>query len=167
VGEHSAESTATEETDLRARPRVRPASVADLPAVVALARRAAHGQRDESSFRASVGSATVRLDLLVLEEEGRERILGYLEHQLVLDELEIHDLAVDPDARGQGRARQLLGEVLAWAHRAGAGRAFLEVREGNAPARALYTHFGFWLIGRRRGYYQDPVEDALILGLEL
>jgi ribosomal-protein-alanine N-acetyltransferase len=66
-------------------------------------------------------------------------------------------------ARRAGLGRFLLETALARARRAGARLALLEVREGNLGARALYRASGFAEIGRRREYYTNPVEDALIL----
>jgi ribosomal-protein-alanine N-acetyltransferase len=86
---------------------------------------------------------------------------------LVLDELHIHTLAVDPVHRREGRGRMLLDGVLRDAVAQGARSATLEVRESNEPARRLYEQAGFTLTGRRPGYYEKPPEDALILSREL
>ena len=83
--------------------------------------------------------------------------------RLIVDELHVLDVAVAPDARRQGLARLLLGLALRAGARAGARVALLEVRAGNAAALALYASLGFRLAGRRRNYYRDPVEDALLL----
>jgi ribosomal-protein-alanine N-acetyltransferase len=83
--------------------------------------------------------------------------------RLVLDELHVLDLAVHPGWRRRGLARFLLGLALRQAAKAGAQVALLEVRAGNAPALALYAGLGFRPVGRRPGYYREPVEDALLL----
>ena len=103
-----------------------------------------------------------RLGLLV-----ERRVLGYCVLRRVAGELEIHNVAVAPEARRRGLARLLLGVVLARAARAGSERALLEVRAGNAPAQALYEGLGFREVGRRPGYYSQPADDALVLALEL
>jgi ribosomal-protein-alanine N-acetyltransferase len=81
----------------------------------------------------------------------------------VVDELHINSLAVDPDFRRRGIARQLLAFVIGAAIRDGAASATLEVRESNQAGRALYAGMGFAVEGVRRGYYDNPREDALVL----
>ena len=104
---------------------------------------------------------------LARDEYGRA--VGFCSFWRVLDELHINNLAVLPDLRRNGIASALLGHVLREGARLGAVRATLEVRRSNDPARLLYERFGFSIAGVRRGYYSNPVEDALILwrdGLE-
>jgi len=99
--------------------------------------------------------------VLVLESRGG--ILAYGAFRMVLDEMQVMNLAVRPKARRHGLGRILLGKALARARRAGARRVLLEVRAGNAAARALYTECGFVPLGERKQYYSDPLEDALVL----
>ena len=74
-------------------------------------------------------------------------------------EWELLNIAVDPAYRRRGVAWELLGELPA-------GRIFIEVRESNAAARSLYENRGFTLIGRRRGYYESPDEDGIVMTLQ-
>ena len=87
-----------------------------------------------------------------------EQIAGFLTYTETGD-LEILNLAVDPDHRRQGvagiLARKLLQRI--------AGPLFLEVRAGNRPALSLYKKLGFTETGQRRSYYRNPVEDAVIM----
>ena len=83
------------------------------------------------------------------------------------DEGEIADVAVAPSARRRGVARTLIERVAADLMREGVRSLYLEVRESNLAARALYGAMGFTQVGRRRGYYQLPSEDALLLRKEL
>ena len=99
----------------------------------------------------------------VLLARSRHAIVACCCIETVLDEVHIHNLAVHPDHRRQGLARLLLHVALALAHRHGATAAYLEVRESNRAARALYASLGFRATGRRRGYYAQPREDALLL----
>ena len=99
----------------------------------------------------------------VLVLEGRGRIVAHGAFRMVLDEMHVMNLAVHPDARRRGLGRFLLGIALARAVRAGARRVLLEVRAGNAAARALYTECGFVPLGQRKQYYVDPTDDALVL----
>lgn len=93
-------------------------------------------------------------------------IRAYGAFRLVLDEVLVMNVAVAPGQRRRGLGSWLLAFALARASRAGARRALLEVRAGNQEALALYASLGFREIGRRRDYYRDPAEDALVLGRE-
>jgi ribosomal-protein-alanine N-acetyltransferase len=94
-------------------------------------------------------------------------VAGFCASWIIFDELHINSLAIHPEWRGRGLASYLLTEVVAAARREGAMQATLEVRESNLPARRLYERFGFRRIAARRQYYTNPVEDALVLWLEL
>lgn len=96
-----------------------------------------------------------------------DAIVGFCAAWVVFDELHVNSLAILPEWRGRGLASGLLASVLDASRAEGARRATLEVRSSNAPARALYERFGFTQAGLRRGYYTNPVEDALILWLDL
>jgi ribosomal-protein-alanine N-acetyltransferase len=102
----------------------------------------------------------------VLVLEARTGILAYCATRVVLDELHVMNLAVHPRARRQGLGRALLEAALRRGGRAGARRTLLEVRAGNEAARALYAQSGFVVLARRREYYREPLEDALVLVLE-
>ena len=90
-------------------------------------------------------------------------VIGFCSFWRVLDELHINNLAVLPEYRRHGVASALLTRALAEGAALGARRATLEVRRSNDAARLLYERFGFTIAGVRRGYYTNPVEDALIL----
>jgi len=105
--------------------------------------------------------------VLVLEgprrPDGSGGLRAYCAFRLVLDELHVMNVAVAPRERRRGLARGLLRVVLRRAARAGARRALLELRVGNAGALALYESLGFRRLSLRRAYYREPVEDALVL----
>ena len=95
---------------------------------------------------------------------GVERpVAGYAGYWLVVDEAHIATLAVHPDWRRHGLGEQLLVALLHQARGLGAVLATLEVRLGNCAARHLYSKYGFEEVGRRKGYYRDNGEDALLL----
>jgi ribosomal-protein-alanine N-acetyltransferase len=94
-------------------------------------------------------------------------VVGYLCLWAVADEVHVTNFAVDPAWRGEGIGRLLLGTLLLHHRASGARRAFLEVRPGNVEARRLYQGLGFHEVGRRRGYYVDTGEDALLLEARL
>ena len=82
---------------------------------------------------------------------------------LIVDELHINTIAVEPAKRRAGLASKLMQQVLGEAARAGARRATLEVRASNQPARRLYATLGFVETGVRPNYYTQPEEDAIVL----
>lgn len=95
-----------------------------------------------------------------------ETLVAMASGWLVVDELHITLVAVDPDRRRQGLGRQVLQALLNHARRQGAAHATLEVASGNAAAVALYRGLGFQDAGLRRGYYRNG-DDALIQWLRL
>jgi ribosomal-protein-alanine N-acetyltransferase len=99
--------------------------------------------------------------LLVAELDGR--LAGYAVYWQVLDQGELGNVAVDPPWRRQGVARRLIAEVMERAAVRGVRELFLEVRPSNTGARQLYESFGFVRVGQRRNYYQEPVEDAVVM----
>lgn len=114
------------------------------------------------SFESFIDRAGITF--IVAEDPRRdESIVGYAVLIQAADEAEILNLAVAADSRGDGIGSSLLASLVETASRDGVRTLYLEVRESNAAARRLYERNGFAEVGRRRGYYQRPVEDALIL----
>ena len=107
------------------------------------------------------------LNYFVVAEADNDGILGYIGFSLVEDEIHIVTLATDPEARRRGIARALILDCLAKGKSKGASTVYLEVRESNAVAVRLYEGMGFRKVGRRRGYYAKPKEDALLYSLDL
>ena len=101
--------------------------------------------------------------IFLVAENTEPRVIGYVVVLKVIDESEILNIAVDPGDRGKSIGSALLDAAIEMASEAGAVETFLEVRESNAAARGLYESRGFTEIARRRGYYRNPVEDALVL----
>ena len=95
------------------------------------------------------------------------RVAGYLCLWEVADEVHITNVAVRPDLRRQGIARSLLRTVLDDARSRRFKMVVLEVRPSNQHAVSLYESFGFRVVGRRRGYYYDTGEDALVMEIAL
>lgn len=103
--------------------------------------------------------------ILVAELEGRTpaRLPGFSVFYYLGEEAELWSIAVAPRFRRRGVARSLLGEASRRLCSAGVRKLFLEVRGSNTPALELYHSVGFTLLARRRDYYSNPREDALVL----
>lgn len=94
------------------------------------------------------------------------RVVGYVGSQTVLDGSDMMNIAVAPDVRRRGIAQALVSNLIGRLKERNSRCLILEVRVSNLPAIALYEKMGFIQIGRRRNYYQNPKEDALILRKE-
>ena len=90
-------------------------------------------------------------------------VAGYIGSQSVQGEADMMNVAVHPDYRRKGIARQLVTELVAALAKKGVHSLALEVRASNAPAIALYEQLGFIQVGLRPNYYRNPKENALIL----
>ena len=99
--------------------------------------------------------------------DGAGGLCGVAVFQLAADEASLDSITLLPACRGKGGGRALLTHALAALKAEGAAFGFLEVRAGNAPAIGLYQALGFAVAGRRKGFYQDPPEDALVMNCAL
>ena len=138
---------------------VRRLSYADLPRVLAIERR---------SFPAPWSLAMFVLELskpsgICLGAGTGEGLAGYLVCSRYADVWHLMNVAVDPDRRREGIADEMIEALLATAGRD--GRYTLEVRVSNHAAIAMYERLGFRRAGRRRRYYGDNGEDAMIMWL--
>ena len=114
-------------------------------------------------------------DLSELEEIGVKlwvcveagQLAGLMAWREAAREAEILNVAVASALQRKGVGSELMGATLREAAAKGVGKVFLEVRESNAGAREFYMKLGFAETGRRRGYYRDPAEDALLFSLTL
>ena len=102
---------------------------------------------------------------LVGEEAGE--VLGYAGMHCAAGECYVDNVAVFPEARRQGVGRKLMEALLQAAAARGGEFLSLEVRPSNLEALALYRGLGFREVGRRRRFYDDPVEDGLLLTKDL
>lgn len=97
----------------------------------------------------------------------RGRLCGFIAARVQAGELHVNNIGVRTGERQRGVGRTLLGRALRIGARYGASAAILEVRAGNDAAQALYQSQGFVVVGRRRGYYREPREDALVMSRPL
>ena len=150
----------------RAPVLLRRASPADVDAIAAIERESFSDPWSRQAF-ADLADRATRSEVFFRVAEIDGTISGYLVGWFMGDEGELANVAVSPGARGRGVAAALLDELLAAAAARAVTAVYLEVRESNARARALYAARGFEAVGRRRGYYRRPVEDALVLRRQL
>jgi [ribosomal protein S18]-alanine N-acetyltransferase len=155
--------------------RVRVAGMADLPNVVEMERaiaEAPHWPEGEYAAIFRIGKdaqGMVKRCLLVAEAE--ERVLGFAVGKVIGTDVgeiaELESVVVAVEARRSGVGRELCEAVAAWSREQGASGLELEVRARSSGAIAMYAGLGFVVVGRRGAYYRDPVEDALLMRLEL
>jgi ribosomal-protein-alanine N-acetyltransferase len=110
--------------------------------------------------------------MLVARKKGSARpgdhsVIGFIVGRCLADEVHVNNMAVRPDFRRRGIGQELLKALLIWGEAKKASQAVLEVRAGNAAAQSLYRASGFEVVGRRRRYYKDPLEDALLMTISL
>lgn len=141
--------------------RLRPLRYDDLARIAEIEHASFSTPWKEETFRGLLRRSDT--DMVGAESEGR--LVGYAITWTVTDQAELGNVAVAPEARGAGIGRALVEAVVDRIRRRGAKECFLEVRESNATAQALYRSMGFEEVGRRRAYYAAPVEDALVMRL--
>lgn len=145
---------------------VRAATPADVERVSEIEKEAFSDPWSRSAFERLVADSDPRVFFDVACLPGGQ-VVGYVVGWFVMDEGEIANLAVAAGSRARGVGSMLLATAIAAARSREVGTIYLEVRDSNAAARALYASHGFQEIGRRRRYYRRPVEDALVLRLVL
>jgi [ribosomal protein S18]-alanine N-acetyltransferase len=139
------------------------ASPDDLDAVMRIEQESFTNPWTREMYEAELGNRGVAHCWLA-RDEGQP--VGFCSFWRILDELHINNLAVAPPRRREGIATTLLGHTLREGAKSGAKRATLEVRRSNTIAQRLYERHGFRIAAVRRGYYSNPVEDAIVLWTE-
>jgi ribosomal-protein-alanine N-acetyltransferase len=131
----------------------------DLPAVLDIEIASYTIPWSEATFRGLLR----RRDAVMIIAETKGSLIGYAAAWFVTDQGELGNVAVAAEWRCRGVGARLVEEVIAHACERGAREVFLEVRPSNPRAQRLYTRLGFREVGRRRNYYSDPAEDALVM----
>lgn len=131
-----------------------------LPALLAVENASFTCPWSEESFREAIASDTISVPVC-LDEDGN--LAGFACLMTVADEGELLNIATAPEFRRNGIAQCLLDRCFALCREKGTAVLYLEVRESNAPARALYRKNGFEEIGLRRNYYEKPRENAVLM----
>ena len=142
----------------------RPLTLQDLPAIMAIERRAY-----EFPWTAGIFSDCLRVGYTAWGLEEFATLRAYCITSIAAGEAHILNLCVDPSYQGLGLGGRLLGRMLDLARKRQVERVVLEVRPSNEQAMALYRRHGFSKIGERRGYYpaQGGREDAVVMSLRL
>jgi len=141
---------------------IRPATEIDLPAMIEIERNspsAAHWTSEQYQRLLELG--------VVLVAHAQDVLVGFICAGMIAPEWEIENVVVADQHRRQGIADALLKGLLEQATSRRGEVVRLEVRESNRPARGLYEKHGFSEKGRRRHYYQNPEEDAVVYELRL
>jgi [ribosomal protein S18]-alanine N-acetyltransferase len=151
------------------RVNIRHATSAHLPIIMRLERAsdtAAHWS--EQQYRQAIDAGEAQRLVLVLEDAAAPgKILGFLVARQIAPEWELENIVVAAEVRRNGLGKRLLEGLLKHARDRNTTRVFLEVRESNRSARALYQQAGFKQTGRRKSYYINPLEDAFLYEFKL
>ena len=140
----------------------------DVPTVVAIDRHCSPLPWTDYAFVAELTN-TIGCYLVaeaVAPGEERGTIIGFIGSQMIMDEAHVTTLGVTPEWRRQRVGERLFAALLEQAIARGCRRITLEVRERNHPAQALYRKYGFQPVSRRRAYYSDNNEDAIVMWIE-
>jgi ribosomal-protein-alanine N-acetyltransferase len=142
--------------------KIRRMTLEDIPAVVELDKLSFTLPWPERSFRFELtDNPASRCWVVVLDE----KIVGVIVAWLLVDEVHVATIATHPNHRRKGIARKLLTYALRYMSKEGAVTSFLEVRETNHAAQEMYREFGYEAVGRRKRYYKDTDEDAILMTL--
>lgn len=139
----------------------------DVEQVLAIEQASFSQPWSKNLFLSEFRSPRVSTLLVALDRKSPvRRVTGYIVFWTVEDEMHILNLAVHESHRRKGIAKQLVVSAIKFAQKKGARRAFLEVRFSNIAARNLYSGIGFTGSSIRRHYYDEPLEDAVVMTLE-
>lgn len=142
---------------------IRRMRLADLPAVLGIELKSFSMPWSEATFRGLLRRSDA--DLFAADVAGE--LVGYAVFWAVLDQGELGNVSVAPEWRRRGVGHQLIDAVISRASERGVREIYLEVRVSNTGAQQLYNRYGFRQVGRRRNYYLEPTEDALVMRLDL
>lgn len=140
--------------------KIREMTAGDIPPVMEIERSSFITPWTEGMFRSQLRFRDQGINLVLV---GDGTVLGYAAAWIAYDEIHLLSIAVAPAARRRGLGGEILRAVMERGRARGAVRVILEVRDGNAGARAFYRTRGFVDIGTRRRYYSDTDEDAIIM----
>lgn len=138
----------------------------DIPTVVSIDRLSFPNPWPERSYVFELNhNPNSRLYVAEVWEADEPQVVGFIGFWFVIDEAHISTIAVHPSYRGRGIGDRLLVRALQSVCQMGGCMVSLEVRQSNEVARRLYQKYGFEKAGRRKGYYRDNHEDAILMTL--
>jgi ribosomal-protein-alanine N-acetyltransferase len=138
----------------------------DLTEILTIERICFSNPWSQDTFRGEIQNKAISFPLVVIYP-GEKKIIGYVIFWQIGDEAQINNVAIHPDYQGKGFGEQTLRYVLERLRENGIHFVSLEVRVSNLPALRLYRKLGFTVLGIRKEYYTNPVEDAYVMGLML
>jgi len=146
--------------------QIRSMTAGDLQRVVELAAALPEApQWPESAYRQALRMESSPRRVALIAEDGRASLTGFAIASLLLPQAELETIAVAAESRRRGVGRRLFSALATHLRAEGASEIWLEVRASNQPAIAFYRSLGFVQTGLRRGYYADPIEDAVQMAL--
>ncbi len=142
--------------------KIRYMTFEDLDSVAAMEKENFSVPWSRDSFEGSLLQDNYRM-VVVNSDTDEDEVLGYCCFYYVLDEAEIANVCIRKDMRNQGLGFAMMSFVIKLAKELGVSTMYLEVRESNTAAQALYKKLGFFENGRRKNFYELPREDALVM----
>lgn len=139
---------------------IRPMRLEDIEHVSRLERRCYALPWSSSAYVTEVGNPSAYY-IVAVEADGT--IVGYAGMWVIMDELHLTTIAVDPAQRGRKIGERLLFDLIEYGTQHGGDRATLEVRERNTVAHNLYLKYAFEDVAVRKNYYSDNGENAIIM----
>ncbi len=148
--------------------RIRSLKELDVDRLEEIARGLSQAPQWARSVYASLAGGVDRERVVLVAEDARRGLIaGFVVARLIPPEAELESIAVAEEFQRRGVAQELFMALALELGRKGVAEILLEVREGNGAALGLYRSLGFLEEGRRRGYYGDPIEDAVLMRLKL
>jgi ribosomal-protein-alanine N-acetyltransferase len=138
----------------------------DLPPVRAIEDLSFSNPWSDNTFLGEIQNTSISFPLVVVQKPG-ERVIGYIVYWHVREDVQVNNIAVHPDFRGQGIGEALMRHIIDRVRKNGATFLTLEVRPSNTAAVTLYKKLGFEILGTRKNYYTNPDEDAHLMGFVL
>jgi ribosomal-protein-alanine N-acetyltransferase len=146
---------------------IRRMDVADVPQVLAIETECFSNPWPRNTFLGEIQNTGISHPLVAIDP-ATGAVIGYVIYWLIVDEVQINNVAVHSDWRRRHIGERMMNRVLEDARSRGGHYAVLEVRLSNTAARTLYEKkMGFVFLDIRTAYYTNPTEDALVLGLPL
>jgi len=144
---------------LEQRFQIREADTKDVDVLALISEESLDLPWKSGDFKQAIESALA----VVCVAEDADGVFGYVVLYHAADEGEVPSVAVSASKRKQGAAKALMQAAFSKAEAQGVKKVFLEVRESNRPARALYDGLGFLQVSVRKNFYTNPTEDACLM----